>query len=150
VGKYGPHRSAKGEILTVRAEGWDESRVRVGAGGWLLPVGDGLFRAGATYEWNELDEVPTEKGREFVEKIVRKLGGDDFEIVLHEAGIRPILRRSEPLIGPVGDDWMFNGLGSKGALYAPAVAARLVKWISEGAEGEAELSFSAFSKDVKS
>ena len=147
AGKYGEHRSAKGEILTIRAGGWDETRVRVGGGGWLLPVGDGLFRAGATYEWNELDEKPTDKGREFVEKIIRRLGGDDYEVVEHLAGVRPILRKSQPLIGPLANgDWMFNGLGSKGSLYAPGVARRLADAITGGAEIEPELSWNEFSK----
>jgi glycine/D-amino acid oxidase-like deaminating enzyme len=143
--KYGPHRCAKGEILTIRAEGWDETHVRVGGGGWLLPIGDGLFRAGATYEWNELDERPTVKGREFVERIIRKLGGDDFEMVAHEAGIRPILRKSQPLIGFLENgDWMFNGLGSKGSLYAPGVARRLVEGITGDSEIEPELDWNHF------
>lgn len=141
-GAYGPHRCAKGEILTVRAEGWDESRIRVGGGGWLVPVGGGLFRAGATYEWDELDERPTEKGREYVEKILRRLGGDAFSIVDHVAGIRPILRRSEPLIGALGGTcWMFNGLGSKGSLYAPGVAGQLVRWMLDGVPCEPDLDF---------
>lgn len=148
AGKYGPHRCAKGEILTIETEGWDQTRIRVGGGGWLLPIGDGKFRAGATYEWNELDESPTEKGREWVERIIRKLGGENFRVISHEAGIRPILRRSEPLIGPLGEggDWMFNGLGSKGSLYAPGVAARLMKWIAEGIECDGDLDCRRFLK----
>jgi glycine oxidase len=146
AGKYGAHRSAKGEILAVRAEGWDESRIRVGGGGWLVPIGDGLFRAGATYEWNELNDDPTEKGRNRVEEIVRRLGGDDFEVIDHVAGIRPILRRSEPLIGRFGEsDWMFNGLGSKGSLYAPGVSARLINSVLDDRPIDEELSYTKFS-----
>jgi glycine/D-amino acid oxidase-like deaminating enzyme len=147
-GKYGPHRCAKGEILTIRADGWDESRIRVGAGGWLVPLGNGLFKAGSTYEWNELDELPTEKGRGRVTEIINRLGGGSFEIIGHEAGIRPILRRSEPLIGPLGGgDWMFNALGSKGSLYAPGMARRLADWITEGTEAEPEFDFRHFSEN---
>lgn len=147
-GKYGAHRSAKGEILMVRADGWDESRIKVGGGGWLVPIGGGLFRAGATYEWNELDELPTEKGREFVERILRKLGGDTFDIVSHDAGIRPIMRRSEPLIGKMEDGWIFNGLGSKGTIYAPGVARRLVASLLDDAEIEQALDFNRFLEDL--
>jgi glycine oxidase len=145
TGRYGQHRCAKGEILTVRAAGWDQGRIRIGAGGWLVPLGAGLFKAGSTYEWNELDELPTEKGRARVEEIAAKLGGPDFEIVAHEAGVRPILRRSEPLIGPVKEGgWMFNALGSKGSLYAPGMAARLAAWLTEGREPEPEVDFTRF------
>lgn len=136
--RYGPHRCAKGEILTLRASGWDESRIRIGAGGWLVPVGGGCFKAGSTYEWDQLDEAPTEAGKEKVMAIARRLGGNaDFEILAHEAGVRPILRRSEPWIGPLGNgDWMFNGLGSKGSLSAPGMARRLAEWICDGTEPE--------------
>lgn len=144
AGSYGPHRCAKGEILTIRTLGWDETRVRIGAGGWLVPQGGGVFKAGSTYEWDELNELPTSAGRLKVEAIAAKLGGGTFEVIAHEAGIRPILRRSEPLIGPLGEGWMFNGLGSKGSLYAPGMASRLVSWLLDGIEPEPEVDFRHF------
>ncbi len=150
AGRYGPHRCAKGEILTLEADGWDGTRIRIGAGGWLVPLGGGRFKCGSTYEWDELDETPTEKGRTRVEEIATCLGGADFQVIEHEAGIRPILRRSEPLIGPVGnDDWMFNGLGSKGSLYAPGIARKLADWLIDGTEPEAEVDFRNFNLEGK-
>lgn len=147
AGGYGPHRCAKGEILTLRAENWDETRIRIGTGGWLVPLGNSLFKAGSTYEWNQLDESPTEAGRTRVETIARRLGGESLDIVAHEAGVRPILRRSEPLIGPCGDrGWMFNALGSKGSLYAPGMAARLARWLLDGHEPESQFSFEIFQR----
>lgn len=144
-GRYGPHRCAKGEILTIRAAGWDESRIRIGAGGWLVPQGGGLFKVGSTYEWNELDDLPTAAGRLRVEEIANRLGGEAFEVVAHEAGVRPILRRSQPLIGPLGDgSWMFNALGSKGSLYAPGMARRLAEWLIDGTAPEPEVDIRLF------
>jgi glycine/D-amino acid oxidase-like deaminating enzyme len=146
-GKFGQHRCAKGEILTVKAAGWDESQIRIGAGGWLVPVGDGHFKVGSTYEWNELDEIPTEKGGLRVSEIATKLGGASFQIIQHDAGIRPILRRSQPLIGPLEQGgWMFNALGSKGSLYAPGMAARLANWLVDGVEPEPEVDLRVFLK----
>jgi len=128
-GQLGGHRCAKGEILTVRAD-WPESHIRIGAGGWLVPIGGGLFRIGSTYEWDQLDESPTPAGLVRISEIATKLGGAEFEVVAHVAGIRPILRRSQPLIGKDGDgNWAFNGLGSKGTLYAPGMAKMLADWI---------------------
>lgn len=144
-GRYGPHRCAKGEILSLRAAGWDESHIRIGAGGWLVPQGGGVFRVGSTYEWNELDELPTAKGKLRVEEIAGRLGGEAFEVISHEAGVRPILRRSQPLIGPMtGGGWMFNALGSKGSLYAPGMARKLADWLLDGAEPEPEVDFRIF------
>ncbi len=147
-GRFGPHRCAKGEILTISTDGWDESRIRVGAGGWLVPLGNGRFKAGSTYEWNDLNNTPSTVGGARVGAIIRRLGGADFEVIAHEAGVRPILRRSEPLIGPIGDaDWMFNALGSKGSLYAPGMARRLARWLTEGIEPEPEVDFRNFSEN---
>lgn len=144
-GKYGPHRCAKGEILTLRSDQWDPTRIRIGAGGWMVPIGNGQFKAGSTYEWDELDEIPTEAGRSRVIEIATRLGGDAFEVIHHEAGIRPILRRSEPLIGPINNgDWMFNALGSKGSLYAPGIARRLADCITGCTEPEPEFDIRLF------
>lgn len=145
--RYGKPRCAKGEILTLRATGWDETQIRIGAGGWLIPLGGGQFRVGSTYEWDELDDLPTPKGRQRVEEIANRLGGTDYEVLAHEAGVRPILRRSEPLIGPVATGgWMCNALGSKGSLYAPGLTERLASWLVAGVEPEPEVDFRVFSK----
>lgn len=139
-GAMGEHRCAKGEILTVRIPGGDASRILIGGGGWLVPLGDGVFKVGATYEWNELDGEPTEAGRLRVTEILSRLGVGEWDLVAHEAGIRPIVRRSMPLIGRLPDGSVgFNGLGSKGSLYAPGVARRLVEWMIEGREIEEDL-----------
>ncbi len=145
TGDYGPHRCAKGEILTIRATGWDQSHIRIGAGGWLVPQGGGVFKVGSTYEWHDLDELPTAGGRVRIEEIASRLGGAAFEVIGHDAAVRPILRRSQPLIGPLeGGGWLFNALGSKGTLYAPGMARRLARWLLDGAEPEPEVDFRVF------
>lgn len=131
-GLLGEHRCAKGEILTIHLPAGDESRIVVGGGGWLVPLGGGLFKAGATYEWEQLDGRPTERGRARIEEILRTLGVTDFTVVAHEAGVRPIVRRSLPLVGERDGELVFNGLGSKGSLYAPGVARRMAEWMIDG------------------
>lgn len=136
--QLGKHRCAKGEILTVEAD-WPETHIRIGAGGWLIPIGQNRFRIGSTYEWNELDELPTDKGTTRISEIASKLGSPDFKIIDHVAGVRPILRRSQPLIGKnTGGDWVFNALGSKGTLYAPGMATMLADWICNGTQPDPE------------
>jgi len=145
AGHLGPHRCAKGEILTVLAPGWDETQIRIGAGGWLIPQGHGTFKVGSTYEWNQLNNLPTEKGRLSVSEIAIKLGGQSFEILAHQTGIRPILRRSQPLIGLFeANVWIFNALGSKGSLYAPGMANRLANWMLQNIQPESDINFNTF------
>jgi len=130
AGRLGSHRCAKGEILTVTAPSWRGDRIVIGGGGWLVPMGEGTFKAGSTYVWDQLDGRPTPEGRARVEEILKLLGGDDFEVIANEAGVRPIVRKSQPVIGALEDGRViFNGLGSKGSLYAPGVAARLNAWL---------------------
>lgn len=146
-GRIGPHRCAKGEILSLRIPGADESRILVGGGGWLVPVGAGVFKAGATYEWEQLDGEPSSEGRTKVEQILARLGVGEYELLAHEAGVRPIIRQSKPLIGRLDDGTLvFNGLGSKGSLYAPGVARRLAEYLVDGRAIEGELEVGGFLK----
>ena len=141
---YLPKRPAKGEILTVRVSGLREDCI-ISSGGWMIPRGGNLYRAGAGYEWDSCDDKPSQKGREQVEEIVRRLTTQPFEVVDHVAGVRPIVRRSQPVIGRHRERdsvAIFNGLGSKGVLYAPGVAKELALHLSEGKTIEKELDVS--------
>ena len=118
-------RAAKGEILTVRAPDLDLDCTVHTRGFWMTPLGDARYRVGATYEWDELDHEPTSAGRR---ELLRRLAGVlslQVEVLDHVAGVRPIVDGRQPLVGvhprhaSVG---YINGLGSKGALLAPAVA----------------------------
>jgi glycine oxidase len=149
VGRPGPHRCAKGEILTIRAEGWEEDRIRIGDGSWLIPVGDGIYKVGATYVWDDYEEVLSPTGRSQVEAMAARLAPGPFEVIGHEVGIRPILRRSQPLIGRYESGWLFNGLGSKGSLYAPGYSERLVRWLVDGIEPEEEINLQVFLKKLR-
>ncbi|CAN5305211.1 FAD-dependent oxidoreductase [soil metagenome] len=123
---------AKGEILTLRIPGLKESRI-LHHGIWLAPLGDELYRCGATYSWDELDDVPTVAGRD---ELVTKLSAFlklPFEVISHDAATRPITVDRQPILMQVSDrHWAFNGLGSKGALLAPSTAAMMVSFLVSG------------------
>jgi glycine/D-amino acid oxidase-like deaminating enzyme len=121
------HRCARGEILTVHAPSWRQERMVTGRG-WLVPVGDEHYKIGATYAWDALDAGPTQEGLMRLQEMATFLGGKDFAVVAHQAGIRPILRQSHPVAGRIGENlYVLNGLGSKGSLYAPWAAGKLVE-----------------------
>jgi glycine oxidase len=130
------HRSAKGEILTVRIPDWHEERILI-RGGWIIPIGNDLYRTGATYEWENLESGPTDFGRKKVEGILKNFTNLDYEVVDHVAGVRPIIDRSNPSIRYEKDrGWFVNGLGSKGVIYAPGLALDLVRELTiERSEG---------------
>jgi glycine/D-amino acid oxidase-like deaminating enzyme len=130
-GRHGEHRCAKGEIITIHAPSWISGEIRIGGGGWLIPIGDQCFKVGATYEWDKLDHSPTRHGLEQLHLIAKELGGDNrYDLLKHEAAIRPIVNRSNPqMIRVASDSWSLNGLGSKGALTAPSMAKKFAQQI---------------------
>lgn len=141
-----PERRAKGEILTVRIPGQPEDRV-LSRNGWMIPLGGGLFRVGSTYSWDDLTDGGTNAGRLQLECLVRSFTDRSFETVEHVAGVRPIIRQSRPVIGPHPENkslLIFNGLGSKGVLYAPGVAERLAAYLCENRDIEEDLNIEAF------
>jgi glycine/D-amino acid oxidase-like deaminating enzyme len=138
------HRCARGEILTVHAPHWKQERLVTGRG-WLVPVGGDHYKVGSTYEWNDLEREPDKNGLRILMEMARLLGGDEFEILAHEAGIRPILRKSQPVAGAISDGvYVLNGLGSKGSLYAPWAAEKLVNLVVDGEPLDSSLSVDAY------
>jgi len=126
------HRCAKGEILTVKIPNWQEETIITG-GGWIIPLGDQCYRVGATYEWDGLDSGPTAEGRAKVERILKQFTSLDYELIDHVSGVRPIIRQSQPVLHHDSErGWLFNGLGSKGVIYAPGVAQNWVDHLVNG------------------
>lgn len=130
-----PFTPAKGEILTFNAPSIAADRI-VNDGKWLLPLGDGRVRVGATYEWDRLDETPTDVGRRELERACASLaGGAPAEIIDHRAGVRSILKDTKPVLGlHPGHDTVgiFNGLGSKGVMVAPHFARQFTEYLVKG------------------
>lgn len=129
-------KPAKGQILTVRIRDLAEHRA-VTRGVWLLPLGGDLFRAGATYEWQTLDSVPTDAGRTEILARLAEYVCRPIEVVAHDAAVRPILRHQYPELG-LHERWpqlaVFNGLGSKGSLQGPWLADHFARVLTGAAE----------------
>ncbi len=130
-----PFTPAKGEILTLNAPALTADTIR-NNGNWLLPLGDGRARVGATYEWKRLDETPTAAARTELERAFTALSGEPAgEVLEHRAGVRSVLKDTKPVLGlhpgfdAVG---IFNGLGSKGVLVAPHFARCLADHLVSG------------------
>jgi glycine/D-amino acid oxidase-like deaminating enzyme len=122
-----PFKLTKGEILTIKLPGDAIIPVEkvINKGVFILPLGNNIFKAGATYEWNELTEEPTEKGRIELSEKLQKVLGVPFEIIDHRAGIRPTVSDRRPLLGfhPQHPALaVFNGMGTKGVMLAPYFA----------------------------
>ena len=125
---------AKGEIITIQAP---EAAPDViwNTGHWMVPIGDGLARVGATFDRHATSPDVTEEARRLLSKSAERFLGRSVEIVRHEAGLRVTSPDRHPVIG-----WLdahervgvFNALGSKGALLAPAMARAWVGHLTRG------------------
>ncbi len=137
-----PFKSAKGEILTLSASDLARDRILNRSGKWILPHADGTFRAGSTYGWNPLDEIPTPAAREEILKHVREITDVEITVTDQQAAVRPIINASKALLGRhPGHPHLafFNGLGSKGALNAPFFAQQLAVHLVGNAEVDPEV-----------
>ncbi len=94
----------------------------------LAPMGDGTFWAGSTYRWHFEDTLPSAEGRDYILGYLHGMFDAPFEIVGHVSGIRPTMIDRRPLVEQSKLNpkvFVFNGLGTKGALLAPFFAEQL-------------------------
>jgi glycine oxidase len=122
--KHLPYLPAKGEILTIKSPFLKLENILVKSI-FILPLGNDLYKVGSTYEWNELNEIPTAKAKQKILFQLDQIINVSYKVVDHKAGIRPSVKDRRPFLGfhhehkQIG---IFNGLGTKGALLAPFFA----------------------------
>lgn len=124
---------SKGEILTIRTDVESLPYV-INAGLYVIPLGNYLYRVGATYGLLKDTTEPTEEARLLLATRFENLWRGEYEIVAHDVGIRPKVPDKHPIIGKVHPDfpiYTLNSLGAKGVSYAPWSAKLLVEHIFE-------------------
>jgi len=133
---WAPVRPSKGEVLTIGL-GRAMPEGIVNGGKWLIPLGEGRYRLGATYRRDDTDPSPTDAGRRELLDGFRNLFLDPPEVTVleHTAGVRPGKTDHHPVIGrhPQHPQLaLFNGLGSRGALLGPHYARLLADHLEKG------------------
>lgn len=119
-----PLDGTKGELLIVRIP---ELKLRqiVKSGIFIIPIGNDLYKVGATYNWEDKSDIPTKEAKEELLAGLRDLIDCDFEVIKHFAGIRPTVKDRRPLIGThykYKQLHLLNGLGTRGVLLGPYLA----------------------------
>lgn len=141
-----PLNGTKGELLIIKAAELQLDTIIKG-NVFIVPLGNDLFKVGATYEWEDKTNSPTEKGKqELVEKLAEILNCD-YEVVSHQAGIRPTVKDRKPLIGTHPEFkrmHLLNGLGTRGVMLAPYAAQILFDHIESGKAIDRELDIQRF------
>ena len=126
-----PFLPSKGEVLFFRADIKLDHILNRSV--HILPLGGDLFRAGSTFTWDFENDLPTAKGKDFLVSQLKEILRIPFEVVDHQAAIRPTVKNRRPFIGlhfrhrQIG---IFNGLGTKGCLLAPYFAGQFAGFLS--------------------
>jgi len=146
--KHLPLDGTKGELLLVKAPNLDLDSI-INASVFILPLGNDLFKIGATYNWDDKTDRVTEEGKaELIEKI-KEILNCDFEIVEHLAGVRPTVKDRRPLLGTHPDYrniHILNGLGTRGVMLGPFMAKILFDHIEHGKPIDRENNITRFDK----
>ena len=141
-----PYALNKGELLDIAYNNFPEEYIYNKAV-YVLGIGSGTLRVGATYNWREVNENKTPEAKaELLEKfsdLVKK----PFQVQDHKVGIRPAVRDRRPLIGTHPRHAaikVFNGMGSKGVMMAPYLAWHFKEVLAQRGELHKDVNISRY------
>lgn len=143
-----PLDGTKGELLIIKAP-LLKLEVIVNTSMFILPLGDNLFKVGATYNWKDKNDLPTIEGKTELTERIKEIISCEFEIIEHFAGVRPTVRDRRPLVGTYSENkriHILNGLGTRGVMLGPAMAKALYDKIEHGIPLNKEIDIERFSK----
>ncbi|MDP5093809.1 MAG: FAD-binding oxidoreductase [Polaribacter sp.] len=142
-----PLNEAKGELITIHAPELNIDFL-LKSTLFVLPLGNDLYKVGATFNWKDKTSNPSEEGKnELIEKL-QKVLTIPYEIVAQTAGIRPTVKDRRPLVGvhlKHKQLAILNGLGTRGVMIAPTVAKQLFQHLEHHEKLDAEIDISRFS-----
>jgi hypothetical protein len=116
-----PFSPAKGELLLVKIPQLNSIKL-LKDHIFIAPLKDDIYWVGASYGWDHFTDEPTQEKGDWLRKALDKLVKVPYEIVEHQAGVRPATKYRRPLMGTHQDHkniHLFNGLGTKGSSLGP-------------------------------
>ncbi|TGE17031.1 NAD(P)/FAD-dependent oxidoreductase [Hymenobacter elongatus] len=142
-----PLRPNQGEVLDIECPGLSAAQV-LNKGAYVVPLGEGRFRVGATYRQLPFAEHITQQARHDLSHKLGTMTDQPFSVVDQRMGIRPAVQDRKPLVGthpawPVMS--IFNGFGSKGVMIAPRLAAHFADVLAGTAELWPEVNIQRYS-----
>jgi glycine/D-amino acid oxidase-like deaminating enzyme len=145
---YLPLQGNKGEYITIYS---DELKLNVAVKSsvFIIPLGNNLYKVGATYDNQDRNPQPSKRARIELEEKVKKLLTCSFEVIDQSAGIRPASKDRKPMVGrhpKYKNLYCCNGFGSRGVLISPKVSADLIAYIENKIPLPQEINLNRFSK----
>lgn len=129
-----PFKPCKGELLQIESSQLPKD-ICIHGHVKVIPLGGYQYICGATYDFNNLNETPTEEGKEKLRTALDKIILSDYRISGHFASIRPSTIDRRPILAAHPDQpllYIFNGLGSKGVMMGPWMARLISAHLVDG------------------
>jgi glycine oxidase len=145
-----PFNVCKGQVLLVNIPGLHITHA-IHKKVVLVPVGNEDFICGATYEWDDLTDAPTEGGRTELTSALADILGEKytFHIKDQKAGVRPTISDRRPVVGwhpKYAGIGILNGLGTRGLLLGPAIVTEFLNNLQQGNSISTEWDVNRFKK----
>jgi glycine/D-amino acid oxidase-like deaminating enzyme len=145
---YLPLDGTKGELFIIKAPDLKLDDI-INTSVFILPLGNSIFKVGATYNWQDKTDLPTEEGKEELVVRIKEILHCDFEIISHYAGVRPTVKDRKPLLGSHEvhkNLFVLNGLGTRGVMLGPYSARMLFEYCENGTTIPMHYSINRFRK----
>ena len=143
-----PLDGTKGELLLIKSPNL-KLDIIINSGVFIIPVGDDLYKVGATYDWEDKTNLATEKGKNELLDKLHDVINCDYEIIEHFAGVRPTVKDRRPLVGTHfkhKNVHILNGLGTRGVMFGPYLSNELFQNIENKTPLDSEIDIHRFYK----
>lgn len=146
-----PFQPVKGEIVDIHAPDLNLDFI-LNSSIYIIPLGSDRYKVGATYNWKDIDEIPSREGVQMLKFELDKMISVDYQIIGHQASVRPAIQDRKPVIGfhpefkSIG---IFNGLGTKGAMLSPYYANMMANYMIDETPIDKDVSVDRFSNLFK-
>jgi len=124
-------KPTKGEILKIYCKDLNLKEI-IHSGLLLVPLGDNYYSIGATYEWEDINTIPTTEAKKKIKVTLDSILNKPYKVINQLAGIRPSTIDRRPLVGAhkkYKNFYILNGLGTRGVLLAPFLSKCLIQSI---------------------
>jgi glycine/D-amino acid oxidase-like deaminating enzyme len=141
-----PYRPARGQTLTMEVPELPKDKI-YNFGRWMVPLKNGRFKFGATYEWDDMDLEITEDSKQELLTHFRRHFDVTPTVIKQEVGVRCMVQDNHPFLGflnatpSVG---VFSGFGSKGVMMVPYFAEQMVRHLKDATAIDADVSLERF------
>jgi glycine/D-amino acid oxidase-like deaminating enzyme len=130
-----PFNHAKGEILHLEIKDTALPPMILSQSKWCVPIAAGQWLAGANYNRDEFNAMPSAAGRQEILNGLNEFITAEKTVIAHYAAVRPVLIDQMPVLGLHPKHpclAIFNGLASKGFLMAPYYADAFADFLTQG------------------